>query len=264
MGLCRTSAGCVALCAVGVVASLRAQTSITAALSARERSGVVTASSTDASGAAVQPLVTSLEGALRSASAAAAVIFAGEVVSIDRTPGAVSVRWRVEHAIAGATAGAVYEQKEWPGLWATGDARYRVGERALVLLHAPSVAGYTTPVADGVIPLRGDVITGTLDLRWLATQVPVTDAARLRPMQALRAAGGDFALSDALLSRSARVAKVPRALGQTAINGIEANGGSVVVTGLPAVSTEDANAHVDGAMVLGMLHAWRQAETVSQ
>ena len=203
---------------------------------------------------------------MQAAFADAGVVFTGEVLSVDRTPGTVVVRWLVEDAVIGVAAGAVYELKEWPGLWAEGGARYQVGERALVLLHATSVGGYASPVADGVIPLRGDTITGTLDLRWMAQHVVVSDAARLQPMLALRAAGGDFALADALLRRSASADGVPSRVPSSlpANGGIAAAGGAVIVTTPTNAPADDANAHVDGAMILGMLHAWQRSQTAGR
>jgi hypothetical protein len=64
-----------------------------------------------------------------------------------------------------------------------------VGQRFLILLHAPSAAGLSSPVGgmDGAIPIRGSVLAGlqagrlagnaapadgrTVDLRWVATRV---------------------------------------------------------------------------------------------
>ena len=250
------------MCATLAVVPLASQTSIANAIQARERSSPVAAPTTDEDGGIAQPAA-SLEVALRAAFASASVIFAGEVISVDRTASAVIVRWHVADAVRGVSSVGHYEQKEWPGLWVDGDARYVVGERALVLLHAPSVAGFVSPVADGVIPLHGDTTTGTLDLRWLSQQVVVTDAARLRPMLALRAAGGSFALRDALLARTANVASVPRARGMQAV-ATTGSGDPVILPAPTSGANGDANAHVDGAMILGMLHAWQRAGTAGQ
>jgi hypothetical protein len=240
-------------------APLLSQMSIATAMLARERSGLVTAPVTDTDGGVVQP-ATSLEDALRTAFASADVIFVGEVLAVNRTASAVMVRWRVEDAVRGLSAVGLYEQKEWPGLWADGNARYVVGERALVLLHAPSEAGFASPVGDGVIPLRGDTITGTLDLRWIAQQVVVADAARLQPMLALRSASGNFAIRDALLAHTAQTASVPRGL-----QSLPRMDNSFLILTPPTVgATDDANAHVDGAMILGMLHAWQRAGTAAR
>jgi hypothetical protein len=52
-----------------------------------------------------------------------------------------------------------------------------VGQRYLMLLHAPGVAGLSSPVGgmDGAIPIRGDIgpqADGrTVDLRWIAATI---------------------------------------------------------------------------------------------
>ena len=258
-------AGCVAALTVVSAAPLASQVSIASATLARERSGAGIASN-DTVREVAQP-ATSLEAALQAAFADAGVIFTGEVVSIERTPGAVVIRWRVEDAVAGVSVGAIYPQREWPGLWADGNARYRVGERALVLLHSASVGGYASPVADGIIPLRGDTIAGTLDLRWVAQHVAVTDAASLQPMLAVRAAGGDLALADALLKRSGTASNVAQAHGPLrlpATPGSQSDGGTMSLSPVIAPSVDDAHAHVDGAMILGMLHAWQRTKAAGQ
>ena len=258
----RTIAGLGAMCAVLSGAPAAAQMSIASAMLAQGRGSLVTAPDPGPGDGATQP-VTTLEAALRTALTGAGVIFTGEVIAIDRTGGNVTVRWRVDDAVRGVSAGALYEQKEWGGLWADGNARYAVGERALVLLHAPSVAGYATPVGDGVIPLHGDAVSGLLDLRWMAQQVAVTDPARLRPMLALQAAGGDFAVSDALQKRSAQAAAVPRAGGMQSLpatqNAPNSSGSAVLLSTPVDIAPDDANAHVDSAMIMGMLHAWQRA-----
>lgn len=191
------------------------------------------------------------------------VVFTGEVLSIERAEGAVTVRWQVQDAIRGVRAGE-YVLREWAGLWSGDSARYTVGERALVLLHAPSLAGLASPVGglDGVIPLRGDAAGSVLDLRWLAQQAAVTDAARLQPMIALRAAGGSLDVANALQARSAtRVKNTARQLEPAGDAGsIQPDDDapeSPVATREPAAAV--SYEQVDGAVVLGMLHAWQRA-----
>ena len=102
-------------------------------------------------------------------SQAAGVIFVGHVVEV-RQPqagfsgspeaaaeGLVEVDFFVDEAVRGPARGFVYTLREWGGLWAGGTGRYRVGQRLLVLLHAPDAAGLSSPVhgAEGLIPLRG-------------------------------------------------------------------------------------------------------------
>jgi hypothetical protein len=116
------------------------------------------------------------------------VIFAGQVLAIRRpNSGVVEVEFRVDQAIRGCTAGTPYILREWAGLWAGDNQRYRVGQRLLMLLHAPSAAGMSSPVGglDGAIPIRqssaamapgDDVATPPqppyVDLRWLGARLP--------------------------------------------------------------------------------------------
>jgi hypothetical protein len=116
------------------------------------------------------------------------VIFAGQVLAIRRpNGGVVEVEFRVDQAIRGCTAGTPYILREWAGLWAGDNQRYRVGQRLLMLLHAPSAAGMSSPVGglDGAIPIRqssaamapGEEIATSpqppyVDLRWLGARLP--------------------------------------------------------------------------------------------
>jgi hypothetical protein len=115
------------------------------------------------------------------------VIFAGQVVAVRRPNGGfVEVEFRVDQAIRGCAAGTPYVLREWAGLWAGDTRRYRVGQRLLMLLHAPSAAGMSSPVGglDGAIPIRqggaavdsGDAASSRqppfADLRWLGARVP--------------------------------------------------------------------------------------------
>jgi hypothetical protein len=115
----------------------------------------------------------------------AAVIFAGQVLAVRRPgTGVVEVEFRVDEAIRGCAAGMPYVLREWDGLWAGGTPRYRVGQRLLMLLHAPSAAGMSSPVGgmDGAIPIRQGSAGATesagaaqppyVDLRWLGARVP--------------------------------------------------------------------------------------------
>jgi hypothetical protein len=115
----------------------------------------------------------------------AAVIFAGQVLAVRRPgTGVVEVEFRVDEAIRGCSAGAPYVLREWDGLWTGGAQRYRVGQRLLMLLHAPSAAGMSSPVGgmDGAIPIRQGSGASTesagaaqppyVDLRWLGARVP--------------------------------------------------------------------------------------------
>jgi hypothetical protein len=134
----------------------------------------------------VQPLT--VVDILHQFSDKADVIFAGQVLAIRRpNSGVVEVEFRVDQAIRGCTAGTPYILREWSGLWAGDNQRYRVGQRLLMLLHAPSAAGMSSPIGglDGAIPIRqsgaamapGDEIATPpqspyVDLRWLGARLP--------------------------------------------------------------------------------------------
>ena len=137
------------------------------------------------------PTPQTIEDALHQMSDAAGVIFAGEVTAIRQragengASGVVEVDFRVDEAIHGCSAGGIYTLREWAGLWAGGDARYRAGQRLLMFLHAPGAGGMSSPVggADGVVPLRGTASTPRVtsattasspmiaDLRWVGTRL---------------------------------------------------------------------------------------------
>jgi hypothetical protein len=131
------------------------------------------------------------------------VIFAGQVLAIRRpSDGVVEVAFRVDQAIRGCTAGTSYVLREWAGLWAGDNQRYRVGQRLLMLLHAPSAAGMSSPIGglDGAIPIRqsgtametGDVATPPqppyVDLRWLGAKLPQVVSYRSEPAPAAKPA----------------------------------------------------------------------------
>ncbi|MGI4756404.1 MAG: hypothetical protein ACRYGF_06090 [Janthinobacterium lividum] len=242
-----------------LAANLPAQTSMAAAMAARVRTSTSQPQPAGAIGESTPPAT--LEEALHALFAAADVVFAGEVIAIEHGAGAVTVHWRVEHAVRGTDAGAVYDLREWPGLWVQNEARYVVSERALVLLHAPSAAGYASPLPDGIIPMRGDTANAVLDLGLIAQHVVATDAARLRPMRALQKAGGSLALASALQAQDVVVAD--GSAGASRLLPSQGGGSSsALVLGVQAPSADTTlpagNGNVDGTMVLGMLNAWQR------
>ncbi|MBS1801146.1 MAG: hypothetical protein JSS95_15135 [Acidobacteria bacterium] len=137
------------------------------------------------------PTPQTIEDALRQMSDAAGVIFTGEVTAIRQragengASGVVEIDFRVDEAIRSCSAGGTYTLREWVGLWAANDTRYRVGQRLLMLLHAPGAGGMSSPVGgtDGAIPLRAtasapqatSASTGSTpliaDLRWVGTRL---------------------------------------------------------------------------------------------
>lgn len=133
----------------------------------------------------------------------AGVIFSGQVTAVRRqvgtngATGVVEVDFAVDDAVLGVS-GSSYTLREWAGLWAGGDEPFRVGQRFLMLLYAPSAAGLSSPVGgmDGAIPIGAsgaaqNLASGLLtvstqsvpvgapiqsdglvaDLRWVQTQV---------------------------------------------------------------------------------------------
>jgi hypothetical protein len=138
----------------------------------------VTLASGDAGG-----LDTSVGGALRSLASRAAVVFAGQVQTIERKGGVVEVVFRVDQVMQG-DVGDTYTLREWGGLWAAGEQRYRVGQRAMMFLHAGSVGGLSSPVdgMEGVVPVvpMGAEVVPLLDVRRLATRVQRVQGAPMR------------------------------------------------------------------------------------
>jgi hypothetical protein len=145
-----------------------------------------------ARGEVVAPAAGAVDAELRRMASAADVIFAGQVLAVRSHAvagamgsGWVEVEFRVEEAIRGCGGRPTYVLKEWAGLWTGGRQRYAVGQRALVMLHAPSAAGLSSPVGgqDGVIPLAGageapgpedrgaGAVERKVDLRWVQARV---------------------------------------------------------------------------------------------
>jgi hypothetical protein len=112
--------------------------------------------------------------ALRSLASRAAVVFAGQVIAIERHGGVVEIVFRVDTPVLGQP-GATYTLREWAGLWPPGQWRYTVGERAMVFLHGSSQAGLSSAVdgGEGVVPVVVSGAEGTplLDVRRLSTRV---------------------------------------------------------------------------------------------
>ncbi len=120
----------------------------------------------------------------------AGIIFAGQVIRIERQPGSgsVAVVFRVDAAVRGCAGQGTFVLDEWSGLWAGGTDRYHVGQRYLMLLHTPGTSGLTSPVGgqDGAIPLSGggalpgppeelvDSGEEAVDLRWIETRLQRT------------------------------------------------------------------------------------------
>ncbi len=131
-----------------------------------------------------------VEDVLHAMSDRADVIFVGQVVAIrphdgdGMGAGFVEVDFQVDQAIRGCAVGA-YAMREWAGLWSGNAQRYQVGQRLLMMLHAPGASGLSSPVGglDGAIPIWGVADASSLvaaeanppvpmaDLRWLGAKV---------------------------------------------------------------------------------------------
>jgi hypothetical protein len=197
------------------------------------------------------------------------VVFAGQVLTIRRpNDSVVEVEFRVDQAIRGCTAGAPYILREWGGLWAGDNQRYRVGQRLLMLLHASSGAGMSSPVGglDGAIPIRqggaamapGDDLATPpqppyVDLRWLGARLPRAISYQSEPVRAANA--GDLQ---------------PHFFGQPAGQGIASNSISGLVTIKPSfgkTSATEASVPAEQASVtavMTMLSSWQNSPQKAQ
>jgi hypothetical protein len=142
------------------------------------------------SGSGAAATAQNVEDVLHGMSDKADVIFVGRVVAIrphdgeGMGAGFVEVDFQIDQAIRGCTGGA-YAMREWAGLWSGNAHRYEVGQRLLMMLHAPGASGLSSPVGglDGAIPIRGVADASPLaaaeanppvpmaDLRWLGAKV---------------------------------------------------------------------------------------------
>ncbi|MEO6804567.1 MAG: hypothetical protein ABI286_08980 [Edaphobacter sp.] len=200
------------------------------------------------------------------------IIFAGQVMAI-RQPndGVVEVEFRVDEAIRGSSVGTPYILREWSGLWAGGTPRYHVGEKLLMLLHAPSAAGLSSPVGglDGAIPIRqgGTVATAQdtvaprqppfVDLRWLGIKVQRTISYRTEPVRAAKTPGMAVSLSAQLQM----VGEAGTGLTTSSIAGVPSVSPQNGSGGKVAGSVPAQQASVDA--VIGMLTSWQKAQHVA-
>lgn len=189
-----------------------------------------------------------VEAALRTMITQAAVMFVGTVVEVRRVggdgfasaEGVVEVRFSVERGIRGVEGGT-YLLREWGGLWAANGPRYTVGSRLLMLLHAPSAAGLSSPVGgmDGAIALKGSGALVAAEDGTVAENAPVAD---LRWLQAKLARQVE---SQARASRPFPMMRAMAVGGTTAAQGVAA---------ADRASTPVAQASVE--TVLAMMAAW--------
>jgi hypothetical protein len=195
----------------------------------------------------------------------AGVIFVGRVVKVQRrdgggaASGVVEVTFEVDQAVRGCGVGS-YVLREWAGLWEGDAERYRSGQRLLMLLHAPSASGMSSPVdgMDGAIPIvRGGAAPlaanssarqapPAVDLRWVGTKL-------LHPVS--------YGSSGARVSASSQTARgVVQAHGLAAGSVIEAAPITVSSTlerpGSASVPSQEAAVDT----VVAMLTSWQKAQ----
>jgi hypothetical protein len=202
------------------------------------------------------------------------VIFAGQVLAVRRpdagstASGVVEVDFRVDQAIRSCTTGTIYTLREWGGLWEGGSQRYRVGQRLLMLLHAPSAGGMSSPVdgLDGAIPIRqGSTATplGTtsttsappsapfVDLRWLGVKLERAISYRTAPAP----------VADPVR----RTTTAQQRTAYAAVSGMRSSVTPIIVQ-LGNASPRDASIPAQEASVdtvLGMLKSWQKASNVA-
>jgi hypothetical protein len=204
------------------------------------------------------------------------VIFAGQVLAIRRpNEGVVEVEFRVDQAVRGCVAGTAYILREWAGLWAAGSQRYRVGQRLLMMLHAPSAGGMSSPVGglDGAIPIRQGGTGNSLadgatplqspfvDLRWLGVRLSRVVAYRSGKVRSVEAADANSAVPVVARQMSGQMS------GQV---GAVAEPGSII-NAAPIVMSSNASSS-EGSVpaqqasvgaVMEMLGSWEKARHVA-
>jgi len=227
----------------------------------------------------------SITDELHAMSRLASVIFAGQVVAVRRidggngATGVVEIQFAVEDAVRGG-CGSIYTLREWAGLWPAGEEPFRVGQRFLMLLHAPSAAGLSSPVGgmDGAIPIRGIgqtqasgseetapariVAANTssarisalqevrvVDLRWVGTRVVQPMSYRTTPVVNPTELP-DFVYADAVRSESAPTS-------QNAKVEDSDDGKSVAPIGTAPASASQGTAY---STVLGTLRGWEKTD----
>ena len=198
----------------------------------------------------------SVEDVLHQMSDRADVIFVGTVTAIrphdgnGMAAGFVEIDFEIDQAIRGCTGGA-YVMREWSGLWSGNAHRYQVGQRLLMMLHAPGASGMSSPVGglDGAIPIRGT-----------ADPSPVAEAAANppAPMADLRWLGAKVA-HPAVYVLQAPLTPAPLVAGQQAVD-------SENLIANPVASAEDSSSRASTPVqqapvdtVVKLLASWKRA-----
>lgn len=216
------------------------------------------------------------EEALHSMSRRAGVIFTGQVVGVRRLAGegagVVEIEFRVDDTIRGVRGGK-YAVREWAGLWPGGETPFVVGQRYLMLLHAPGRGGLSSPVGgmDGAIPLVAGAIssadatgksveqaTGLIaDMRWVSARVARTVTYAPEPAPMPRSA----ALASAKAAASMRISLPVGSAAGLSLDPPAIVGGPLTAGVLNVAPTA---AYVPKgpsySSVLGMLRGWEEVD----
>ncbi|HEY8996992.1 MAG TPA: hypothetical protein VIM60_03795 [Edaphobacter sp.] len=210
------------------------------------------------------PTPGTVEEALHQMSDSAGVIFVGEVTAIrwhegeNGASGVVEVSFRVDEAVRGCSAGATYTLNEWAGLWAGGDPRYRVGQRLLMMLHAPGAAGVSSPVGGmaGAIPLRGATAAPQTAVESPA-QASVARASSVQASAAPESAAQASEIADLrwVGTRLLRTSPTPSSPMVTGMAKAVADS-DIATPGDSSIASQQASVKA----VINMLRSWRQGE----
>lgn len=195
------------------------------------------------------PVPRTVEEALHQMSDLAGVIFVGEVTAVRHrqgeqgASGVVEIDFRIDQAVRGCASNSTFTLREWAGLWAGGDERYRPGQRLLMLLHSPSPSGITSPVGgmDGVIPIRA-ANTSTQDSAAPLASASTTTAAD--PLTGITPLVADLRWIGARILRSAPYISTVSATSQ------------VATTTTDTIDTAPQQSPV--STVVEMLNSWQQ------
>ena len=245
-----------------------------------------------AQGPAQDALPQTTTDALHAMAQMAGAIFTGQVVAVRRlaaengATGVVEIAFAVEDAVRGVS-GSIYTVREWAGLWPAGDQPFCVGQRYLMLLHAPSAAGLSSPVGgmDGAIPVRGGVAAGpqtalasetvasgaaiagtsaqaaapvdgrVVDLRWVATRVVQPLSYRAGPVT--HPIGRPISVHADAVNADAMNAVTPQPASGAGARGTGASSLAGAADGPVAAAAADSQSRPYTA-VLEMLRSWEK------
>ena len=227
----------------------------------------------------------SIEDALYAMSSQAGVIFAGQVLAVrpqldlayGSGSGWVEIEFRIDQAVRGCVGQATYVLREWSGLWSSGNPRYTVGQRLLMLLHTPSASGLSSPVGgqDGAIPLTGagasprpedkftTAVDQAVDLRWIearllrATPTASSVTHMLHPGIATRLQPVDAGRQRAVLATTRAERALQETLRPVEGRAVSAGFESPITVPMSGIATQGITLR----SVLAMLQGWRAEQS---